>query len=840
MDPREEEIEENPERVNLFGVGDIDEASTASTASSASTVIEIRPKNDELPPTLPPMGPRRTLYQQAVGDVETGRPPMGPPNNSSPFRKSSIQSSNKTPKTADVQLPGTEFSQISHLSPDFSQWSSPSSTIHSDSPWRPVRITEDQKQRIDNTIQMLESKIEKQQEIKKKNKNNKIMKEIINTSCKSMRHNIDTLRNPSVPYNNKETIMNDLENEENTETSSNEENSETSSNEENSQEESVKEEIEDFDQLLHQVLNDVRKDSEQKEKLDDVLKPIEGKLNDLLNNEIITASDLESIFNSKKDKANKSDDISLLSTTTDAIMENPILSKLRGNFTTEDSSKRLRNVNIIVDSIFVMGDNLKQKQHTQTGKDISVRNRGERNDTTEKQFLNVWGGLKQPGTQNDQVKWATESCCYLCGGPNVNEGSSPEMEHKIPSIEFFTKVHNINEKYPYLSNSWRTYVDENIDEIHDLYNYINCNPDNWAITDYHYQPTNLDNIITQKYKFINNQINKTLKDFKPEKKEENEERLEDFIRLLKVYLMEFAYSHHTCNQVKENANLNNVKERTEYIKSLSRALSLEVDVKNIKGMLNSTKRQKEISSIHLDRNVTDMSNNKNYKIIGAHIELINAYIRKYAFELYKDDEQIKRKSDKSKEEYCLKKMMVQSIKSTINYLVYIKNKEQDKKQLVLANKNSERFIDILQALTNLKKIIDEYKGISRPRAKKIFTTRKHSDAYSKSNSYNLFLDVIDGLKEDNTVKQIIIPLVGEEPEKMYNELKNSDLFKKLETRYKNDELANLKNYMDMLDESTLSVSSKRKTPSVEGPSSSKRRGGTRRLKLKSIRKTRKR
>lgn len=649
-----------------------------------------------------------------------------------------------------------------------------------------------------------------------------------------MRHNIDTLRNPSVPYNNKETIMNDLENEENTETSSNEENSETSSNEENSQEESVKEEIEDFDQLLHQVLNDVRKDSEQKEKLDDVLKPIEGKLNDLLNNEIITASDLESIFNSKKDKANKSDDVSLISTTTNAIMENTILSKLRGNFTTEDSSKRLRNVNIIIDSIFDMGDNLKQRQHTETGKDVAGRNRGERNDTTVKQFLNVWGGLNQPGTQNDQVKWATESCCYLCGGRNVNEGSSPEMEHKIPSLEFFTKVHNMNEKYPNLSDSWRTYVDKNIDAIHDLYNYINCNPKSWAITT-NFQLTNLDDIIRKKYKFIDDQINKTLKNFKPE---ENEERLEDFIRLLKVYLMEFAYSHHTCNQVKENANLNNVKERTEYIKSLYRALSPTVDVKNIKGMLNSNKRSAEISSINLDRNVTDMSNNKNYKIIGGHIELINAYIKKYALELYKDDEQIKKKSDKNKEEYCLKKMMVQSIKSTINYLVYIKNKEQDKKQLVFANKNSERFIDILEALTNLKKIMDDYE-VLRPRAKTTFTTRKHSDAYSKSNSYNLFLDVIDGLDESNTVKQIIIPLVGKEPEKMYNALKNSDLFKELETRYKNDELANLKKYMDMLDESTLSVSSKRKTSSVEGQSSSKRRGGTRRLKLKSISKTRK-
>jgi len=183
-------------------------------------------------------------------------------------------------------------------------------------------------------------------------------------------------------------------------------------------------------------------------------------------------------------------------------------------------------------------------------------------------------------------------------------------------------------------------------------------------------------------------------------------------------------------------------------------------------------------------------------------------------------------------------MMVQSIKSTINYLVYIKNKEQDKKQLVFANKNSERFIDILEALTNLKKIMDDYE-VLRPRAKTTFTTRKHSDAYSKSNSYNLFLDVIDGLDESNTVKQIIIPLVGKEPEKMYNALKNSDLFKELETRYKNDELANLKKYMDMLDESTLSVSSKRKTSSVEGQSSSKRRGGTRRLKLKSISKTRK-
>ena len=185
------------------------------------------------------------------------------------------------------------------------------------------------------------------------------------------------------------------------------------------------------------------------------------------------------------------------------------------------------------------------------------------------------------------------------------------MEHKLASLEFYTKVHNINEYYPELLQSWRKYVDENLPSIHKLYNFINCNPRSW---------------VNDPKQFIEAQILQVIDPF--QSANSSNEDINKFIALLKVYLMEFAYSHHTCNQLKENDNLNDSKTREKYIKSVG------VAKQNRKCTSKLLKESKLIAEID---NIT-MGNNRS-GIIGGHMSLINEYIKDYALILYKTEAQ---------------------------------------------------------------------------------------------------------------------------------------------------------------------------------------------------------
>ena len=111
-------------------------------------------------------------------------------------------------------------------------------------------------------------------------------------------------------------------------------------------------------------------------------------------------------------------------------------------------------------------------------------------------------------------------------------------------------------------------------------------------------------------------------------------------------------------------------------------------------------------------------------------------------------------SDNTITEYCLKKIMVQSLKSTINFLIEHKNKEKIKNAAKILNTQSEQYIDMLDLLDDLKEVFDEYNGLSN-RAKSTYTKRTRQDAYSKSNKYNLFLDKMD-IDENGTVKNLIL------------------------------------------------------------------------------------
>ena len=330
--------------------------------------------------------------------------------------------------------------------------------------------------------------------------------------------------------------------------------------------------------------------------------------------------------------------------------------------------------------------------------------------------------------------------------------------------------------------------------------------------------------------FIEPQFNRVLTPFQDENN--SNEDISKFIALLKVYLMEFAYSHHTCNQLKSNDNLNDPKVRLQYIKSVQAA---RPDRKQDKSLLKSNKLAEERSNINMD--------NKTFDNIGGHMSLINDYIGDYALLLYRNEARnFGKTTDNTIKEYCLKKIMVQSVKRTVNFLIEYKNKEKRKNAAKRENNQSEQYIDMLDILDNLKEVSDEYKGKSG-RAQSLYTKRTSQDAYSKSNKYNLFLDKMDILDDNNTVKKIILygktdditddhkNLEDMEIDTMYNNLRYSDMFKNLLAAYNAKKFQNLSNYLDKY---VSKEGGKNKTKK------NKPKNETRRIKIKSNRKTRRR
>jgi len=567
----------------------------------------------------------------------------------------------------------------------------------------------------------------------------------------------------------------------------------------------------DFTAKLTELHNKVGQSPFEKETLEVNLNNMNKQLTDMLTQEEITAQHLEALFDPTKINCEeKSDECSLLSITTNMLMNEETISKLRGNKTLEDG-QRNRNINNIIEILYKNA--IHKKIHTEYGVKKSNRDTIERFMGTDSQFMNVWGGANQT---SEQSEWAKKKCCYLCQGQNVSNGiTSPEMEHKLPSLEFYTKVHNINEYYPELLQKWRQYVDGNLQSIQSLYHFINCSTSNWA----------------RSPQLLNDKLNRFLKQFQDENS--SNEDISKFILLLKVYLIEFAYSHHTCNQMKENDNLNDSKTRDTYIKSvkvakLNRSYSSKPLLKNVK-------LEAERSNINMD--------DKSFDNIGGHMSLINNCIEEYALLLYEDEAiKIGKKTIKNKTEYCLKKIMLQSLKSTVNFLIEHKNKEKRKNAAKIDNHRSAQYIDMLDVLDDLKEVFDEYTHLSY-RAQFNYTKRTRQDAYRKSNKYNLFLDKMDILDDNNTVKNIILygktddikddnkKLEDMKIDTMYNNLINSDMFRTLLAAYKANEFPNLSNY---LDKHVSKEGGKNKTKK------NKPKNETRRIKVKSNRKTRRR
>lgn len=358
----------------------------------------------------------------------------------------------------------------------------------------------------------------------------------------------------------------------------------------------------------------------------------------------------------------------------------------------------------------------------------NIRDAVEDGKSTNEQMSRIWGNYIEGETFKD------EHCCYLCGGKLVNKDKEfvnltfnkslkPEIEHKLPAIEFYGKVHNIinRKEYEILFGKWQIFINNtNPNELLEVYNSINCNE-------------------TEAVK-MNSALDKLCNIFKQENNKE--ENIDKFICLIKINLIEFAYSHHTCNQVKSNNNLRkSANQYTESIKNYLSNLRNVINKDNMKdqqqiiGLIRSYKLQHEKQNI-----LVSIANANNTERIESNMRLINSLIDDYT-------------------RMCNKtpiRMIAESIRDMKNKITNKKNEKEIKKeknkiqqQLSL---NRTQIDDIIRKFDSFIKLIDEPQNSRKsPR-----TTGSASDPIIKFK--NLYTD--KNIEEKNgLIKEInkIIP-----------------------------------------------------------------------------------
>ena len=170
-----------------------------------------------------------------------------------------------------------------------------------------------------------------------------------------------------------------------------------------------------------------------------------------------------------------------------------------------------------------------------------------------------------------------EGFCYLCSGkitPGENNFKySPEVEHKMPCVLFYSQVYNLNH-YPVLKKIWIEFIDKNNNEdvfknMKELYSFINYENFVNGITYGEYKQE-LDHQYQDIYRKFKTYVEVNYKKYKTLIRDEKREQyLKEFQGLLKCYLLEFSWSHHTCNQAKTNYNFTKTEDVKSYIKNLT-------------------------------------------------------------------------------------------------------------------------------------------------------------------------------------------------------------------------------------------------------------------------------
>ena len=350
-----------------------------------------------------------------------------------------------------------------------------------------------------------------------------------------------------------------------------------------------------------------------------------------------------------------------------------------------------------------------------------VRGVAEGGDSTTNQFSNVWGNALDHKDERslETIAKSEDFCCYLCGGNLVNvKGVTPEMEHKLPAIEFFCKAHNIK-KYPSLLGKWHNYISNNNIDLINLYKLINCNTRK-AQTEENFR------------KEIDTSFNAIMDNFAAGDDEISSDKdYKKFKMLLKINLMEFAFSHHTCNQIKSNNNFRTGNGSyqvykytnlvTNVIKQENKSMLFKVGNKPKKmvGLLQNDKMQ-------LEQNNIVISSSINNTFIENTMRTLNTYIEKYA-ELH---------TDSNGGKLTVKRLMVQSIKGMIKQF---KETNDEKITSSIIKARNERFtylkIHILNKIERFQKDIK----IQTERINTNVRRSRSSKTPDKTNDYHNFL-----------------------------------------------------------------------------------------------------
>lgn len=232
------------------------------------------------------------------------------------------------------------------------------------------------------------------------------------------------------------------------------------------------------------------------------------------------------------------------------------------------------------------------------------------------QMIDMWGRgvteyAKGMGRRDEET-----GRCYLCGLHIVPFGSCPEMEHKYPATTAYTNMHHyrllqVYKGQPLTDGSadsmytlWKRFVSNNsnldvLKTLKTLYNNIN-----------HDLPYNRHDVDTQYHSIFTNFWETTMYAGNANPYRLSSDELENvrlfFFNFIKAWLMEFAYSHHICNQAKSDLNIwGNERDRNIFIRDARKRLLKST--KDKKAEMENTTTQGKIKLGIVER--ADRTNN---------------------------------------------------------------------------------------------------------------------------------------------------------------------------------------------------------------------------------------
>lgn len=156
------------------------------------------------------------------------------------------------------------------------------------------------------------------------------------------------------------------------------------------------------------------------------------------------------------------------------------------------------------------------------------------------------------------------SRCYLCGGLltrtrvkiNGKQTRIDEVDHKVPCKTFYSQFEFVKTGFPIQYYTyWSEYITINPRVLIDVYSTINNSSQLSELT--------LDREFIAMEDGFQNYLNSKGVTFL------DDDTMQIFKRTMRAYLLEFAYTHHVCNQVKSDNDLSNPDILDAFYKTLS-------------------------------------------------------------------------------------------------------------------------------------------------------------------------------------------------------------------------------------------------------------------------------